>query len=496
MRRDTRLRVQISLIVAVGTLIVAVGVALVLSNTFDLRNTSRATVQTDDYLAATTNLERLVIDAETGLRGYVITGRPLFLAPTHQAQARLPGAIARLRSSVAASGLFRPQAAMLIDEAGLYFSTYVPHVLRLTAHDPAAARSFQTTLTGKRQADAIRVQARQLEALVAAREATRQRAADHTASRSIAEAIVVLVVLTVLTALLGTWLGRLAVERERARERSDRMSQSLQESILPAQVPRVPGCELAIRFTPEGGGTVGGDFYDVFEVGQGSWAVLVGDVCGKGAAAAAISAMARWTLRSAAASTTSATDALRMLNDTMLRHADDGRFVTIAYLLITIDGQRARATIACAGHPEPVLVPAAGEPRSVGAYGDLLGVWADIRLHEVEVALEPGDSLVAYTDGVTDQGPGPGRAPEQVLGERPPGADAERLASIVEGLAANPSGQRDDIAILALRFTGDDDELLAPGSETRAATTTLTAADRVVMAPLGAPGGSPGQIAA
>ncbi len=479
------------MIVAIGTLIVAVGVALVLSNTVELRDTSKATVQADEYLAATANLERLVVDAETGLRGYVITGRRLFLAPTRQATARLSGAIAALRASAAANRAFDQQAAQLIGETRLYFSTYLPQVVKLAAQDPAAARTYQTTLAGKRQVDAIRAQAVQLEALVSAREATRQRAANHTANRSIAEAIIVLVALTLLTALLGAWLGRVAVERERARQRSERTSRSLQESILPAHIPTVPACELAVRFTPEGGGTVGGDFYDVFEVADGGWAVVVGDVCGKGAAAAAISAMARWTLRGHAASTTSPAEALGRLNDVMLRRSDDGRFVTIAYLLITVEGQRARVKIACAGHPEPILVPASGDPRPVGARGDLLGVWSDVRLAPVELELERGDSLVAYTDGVTDQGPGPERLPARALGERPTGADAERLAGIVEDLAANPAGQRDDIAILALRFTGEQQS--SAGRQQSAATATQLGGEAARQA---APAQPPRQVAA
>jgi CHASE3 domain sensor protein len=102
---------------ASGTLIVAVGVALVLSNTIDLRNTSRATVQADDYLSAASNLEHLVVDAETGLRGYVITRHTLFLAPTRQAQAALPGATARLRSSATATRAFQPQAGEFVSDA-------------------------------------------------------------------------------------------------------------------------------------------------------------------------------------------------------------------------------------------------------------------------------------------------------------------------------------------------------------------------------------------
>ena len=189
--------------------------------------------------------------------------------------------------------------------------------------------------------------------------------------------------------------------------------------------------------------------------------------------------------------TTSPAEALGRLNDVMLRRSDDGRFVTIAYLLITVEGRRARVKIACAGHPEPILVPASDDPRPVGARGDLLGVWSDVRLAPVELELERGDSLVAYTDGVTDQSPGPERLPARALGERPAGADAERLAGIVEDLAANPAGQRDDIAILALSFT--DEQQSSAGRQQSAATATQLGGE---AARRDAPAQPPGQVAA
>jgi serine phosphatase RsbU (regulator of sigma subunit) len=256
--------------------------------------------------------------------------------------------------------------------------------------------------------------------------------------------------------LLGADLGHLVVTRERARERSERTTRALQQSLMPASVPAIDGCELAVRFLPAEGELVGGDFYDVYETGEGRWTIVLGDVCGKGAAAAALSAMARWTLRSYDHGSASPADALHALNTAMIGHRSQGRFITIAHVSLALEPGGARAMVACAGHPAPVVVPARGEPAPVPADGDLLGVWPSIRLHTAEVQLRPGDSLVLYTDGVTDQGPQLRRAPHQALGGRPPGASADQLAGIMERLARDGAGtHRDDIAILAVRFLGE-----------------------------------------
>jgi serine phosphatase RsbU (regulator of sigma subunit) len=141
----------------------------------------------------------------------------------------------------------------------------------------------------------------------------------------------------------------------------------------------------------------------------------------------------------------------------MLRQDLDSRFITIVYMLLTIDADHAEVAIACAGHPAPILIPAAGEPTTIAANGTLLGVWSDISLRRSGVRLSVGDSLVAYTDGVTDHGPQikPSN-PIDALRDRPPGTSAEQLAALLDDYADRRSGrQRDDIAILALRFRGD-----------------------------------------
>lgn len=458
MRRGPRLRIWISVVVAVGAALVALGLTLLLINTVSLRSSADATLRSDDYSAAVVNVERLVVDMETGLRGFVLTGRPLFLAPLRAAQSALPGATAALQRAANRDHAFVGQSNGLVQASRSYVSSYVPAVLHTMTHDPREARSFSATLAGKQLVDGIRGRAATLEHLVSARQGSRQRAAHRSANHAVAEGVVVLVLLTGLTLLLGAILGRLVVGRERAREQSERTSRALQQSILPPTTPAIPGCELAIRFRPAGAGElVGGDFYDVFAVGSDRWAIVLGDVCGKGAEAAAVTAMARWTLRSIAAAPVDAADALRFLNDAMLRQDLDSRFITIAYLLLTVEADRADVSIACAGHPAPILVPEAEAPRTVTADGTLLGVWSDISLRTSTVRLTRGDSLVAYTDGVTDQGPEVEAAdPVDALRGHPRGTSAEQLATLIENYAdrRNPR-QRDDIAILALRFNGE-----------------------------------------
>ncbi len=462
-----RLRARIAILVAAGAIAAAVGAALLLSNTIMLRHSADATVRSDVYLLAVVNVERLVVDAETGLRGYAITRRPLFLQPLHAAKASYAGARASLLQDAARDHSFVPQANALVQASDSYLSSYVPTALAMMAHDPAAGRSLATTLNGKHQVDTVRARTAALERLVAGRETARQHAAHRSASQAVTEAIAVLVLLTLLTILVGVMLGRLAAGREAARERSERTNRILQESLLPRALPVIPGCELAVRFSPAGAGElVGGDFYDVFAVAADQWAVVVGDVCGKGAEAAAVTAMARWTLRSQAEPAMAPDEALRFLNDTMLRQELGVRFITVAYLLVTLWSERAEVSIACAGHPAPILVPEGADPSAVSARGTLLGVWPDIYVHTSELDLARGDSLVVYTDGVTDQGPqSQAASPGELLHDRPPDTSADDLAGILERSARQLFGhQRDDIAILALRFTGGERQLPAVSS--------------------------------
>ena len=113
---------------------------------------------------------------------------------------------------------------------------------------------------------------------------------------------------------------------------------------------------------------------------------MIGDVCGKGAGAAAVTAMARWTLRSFAGSARSPAEVLRSVNEAMLRQDLDGRFITIVYALVSLHAGEAHVTVACAGHPPAIFVSDGGDPATLGAHGDLLGIWPEIRLDQVESA--------------------------------------------------------------------------------------------------------------
>ncbi len=259
---------------------------------------------------------------------------------------------------------------------------------------------------------------------------------------------------------LAQELGRrcaTAVDNARLYTERSYIARTLQESLLPVELPDIPGVEAAARFRPTGeGNEVGGDFYDMFETGNRGWTVVMGDVCGKGPDAAAVTALARYTLRAAAMREHLPSRSLAVLNEALLRQRDDRRFCTVAYAYIEKLDRGARVGVACGGHPLPLLLRAEGTVETVGAPGTLLGVVPDPNLEDRAVTLEPGDALVFYTDGVIES-----RGDATVLDERRlaelvatcAGAGADAIAAKVEEAAVLSQGgrPRDDIAVLVLR---------------------------------------------
>ena len=258
-------------------------------------------------------------------------------------------------------------------------------------------------------------------------------------------------------------LGRraaVAIDTARLHEQRSAIARTLQQSLLPPLLPEIPGIDAAALYRAAGeGNEVGGDFYDLFGVGDHEWIAVIGDVCGKGAEAAAVTALARYTIRSAAVRRRSPAAILRWLNDSMCRQDLDGRFCTIACVHLDTSRPAIRATAACGGHPPALLRRRDGAVENLGASGTLLGLVRDPHLEDDHAELHAGDALVLFTDGITEA-----RAPERILEpadlHRALGAiQADSAQRIVERLAAVAMGKegtppRDDVAVLALLARG------------------------------------------
>jgi integral membrane sensor domain MASE1/anti-sigma regulatory factor (Ser/Thr protein kinase) len=259
-----------------------------------------------------------------------------------------------------------------------------------------------------------------------------------------------------ITALV---LAAVITERRRVEDTVEYIADTLQESLLPSHLPEIPGLEAAAEFRPAGEPhVVGGDFYDLFQGDDGSWAVVVGDVCGKGASAAAVTGLARYTVRAASMGESRPSRVLEVLNDALLRQRSPHEFCTVAFARLEPNGaQSVRATVSSGGHPLPLVLRAEGRVEAVGSHGTLLGVVAEPKLSDSTVELRAGDALVLYTDGLTDA-----YAPERIVSPadlaaalassagRPAPEIARNVALTL--LDENDGEPRDDIALLVLRI--------------------------------------------
>ena len=246
-----------------------------------------------------------------------------------------------------------------------------------------------------------------------------------------------------------------AVENARLYETAASIAGTLQSSLLPPVLPEIPGLDVAAAYRPAAAGLdVGGDFYDVFSTADGQWYAVVGDVCGKGAEAAAVTALARYTLRAAAVRRRSPSAILRWLSDTMVQQAQDGRFCTIACAQLDVSRSPVRVTVACGGHPLPLVIRADGTTEYVGEPGTLLGLIPNPALQDRSSELRGGDTLVLYTDGLTEAG-APERLwrPDELAAAAAAVAGAPAAATVDHLLAATVDSvphPRDDVAVLAL----------------------------------------------
>ena len=257
-------------------------------------------------------------------------------------------------------------------------------------------------------------------------------------------------------------LLRARQEAERDRERLQRLVTTLQRSLLPSSLPQVPGLRAAAHYHVASRDEVGGDFYDLFPLTSERWGFFLGDVCGKGAGAATVTSLIRYTLRAAAVYDPDPVTVLDTLNTALHREyrGDDPRYCTAIFGILAPDGDAFSITLASGGHPPCLLLRADG----TAAYqptpnGLLIGILPSATFTSREIRLAPGDTLLLYTDGLTEArtsstGTADGRYGDEALrafatrlAPTTASAAVTALAGLLEGFGA---GLIDDTAILAL----------------------------------------------
>ncbi|MEU9208119.1 SpoIIE family protein phosphatase [Streptomyces sp. NPDC048415] len=256
---------------------------------------------------------------------------------------------------------------------------------------------------------------------------------------------------------------RAALALDNARLYSERMaiSQSLQRSLLPPELPHIEGVEVEVIYRAAGeGNEVGGDFYDLFPIRDGAYGFAIGDVCGTGPEAAAVTGLARHALRLLAREGYGGPAVLERLNSAILDEGARSRFLTLLYgeLWPQEDGS-AVLKVVCAGHPLPLRLRQDGTVDAAAEPQPLLGVMEDLELYEQTITLDPGDVLLCVTDGVTERREGTRMLGDDGLADvlttctgLTAGAVAARIMRAVERFASDAPS--DDMAILAMRVPG------------------------------------------
>jgi serine phosphatase RsbU (regulator of sigma subunit) len=249
-----------------------------------------------------------------------------------------------------------------------------------------------------------------------------------------------------------------AIDNARLYRAQREIADTLQRALLPPGLPDIPGVSVAAVYVPMGDGIqAGGDFYDLFECGERRWLMVVGDVCGKGPEAAALTSLARYTLRALASLDPDPAALLTRLNAEILtQRPGDARFLTACVCLVEERPGGLAVTIACAGHPPPLILKGDGVVEWSSARGTLLGVHLGIRLEAQAVVLEAGDRLVLYTDGLTEARDGDGH----FLGEAGLAGAARALVDVPTDELAHTLTRRvtewtegtlrDDLAVLVI----------------------------------------------
>jgi serine phosphatase RsbU (regulator of sigma subunit)/anti-sigma regulatory factor (Ser/Thr protein kinase) len=252
-----------------------------------------------------------------------------------------------------------------------------------------------------------------------------------------------------------------ALDRAQLQHDRDEISRRLQRSLLPPRLPAIAGLDAAAVYHPLGRGVeVGGDFYDMWEIAENCWAIVVGDVSGTGPEAAAISAQVRHTLHGLLMGQRDLDAVLHKLNAAMRRGtpSDDNTSMFCTAVLGRIDvSEGVSVLLGSGGHPSPLLRQADGTVSEVYLDGSLLGVLDEIDVTVTEVILRPGDTLVLFTDGLLearDDGDFFGTERAVRVLQHSDGGAAAIVGALERAVLDHTHGQlNDDVAIVALRAT-------------------------------------------
>jgi anti-sigma regulatory factor (Ser/Thr protein kinase) len=220
--------------------------------------------------------------------------------------------------------------------------------------------------------------------------------------------------------------------------------------------------DVAVRYRAAGElNRVGGDFYDVFGRGLNEWAIVIGDVSGKGAPAAAVTALARYTLRTATANAPAPSDALDALNEALLERRRDQEFCSVALAFVSLRESALEVQLSLGGHPPALIKRASGRVEQFGSPGLLMGFVHDPPLVDERLRLEAGDTLLLYTDGVTDAARGGDRFGDErltrLIDDFGPALHASEIAESIEHTAVAHADYQpqDDMALVALQVPAD-----------------------------------------
>jgi PAS domain S-box-containing protein len=269
-----------------------------------------------------------------------------------------------------------------------------------------------------------------------------------------------------------------AESRRRAYEELQRFADVLQQSLLPPTLPEIPGLEAAAHYEA-GAQEVGGDFYDLFPLRGRSWGVMIGDVCGQGARAAALTSLARHTVRTAAMMQSRPSQVLRVLNEVLFGREGEDQLCTCIFGRLQVHSAGASFTYASGGHPPPAVVRRNGQIDTPATEGIILGAFEDPQLKDRRVELAQGDTLVVYTDGISESRRGGVQFGESGILEFLADHLSRGVGELAEGLALTAQGFNqaehiDDMATLVIRVISDGTPKLArPGAAPASATTRV-----------------------